>query len=65
MSGRVALRYMRETTILMYSLWSATSLFSSGFSDVVVLINVDTGLSSAMLNFFMRSFVLRLLDLDM
>jgi hypothetical protein len=57
MSGRVIVRYRREPIMLLYSLWSAASSFSSGSSDVVVLIGVDMGLSSAMLNFFIKSFV--------
>jgi hypothetical protein len=57
MSGRVAVRYRREPNMLMYSLWLVASLFSSISSDVAVLIGVDTGLSSDMLNFFIRSFV--------
>jgi hypothetical protein len=57
MSGHVALRYRREPIMLLYSLWSTSSPSSSGPSDVAVLIGVDTGLSFAMLNFFIRSFV--------
>jgi hypothetical protein len=43
--------------MLLYSRWSAALPFSSGSSDVNVLIDVDTGLSSTMLNFFILSFV--------
>jgi hypothetical protein len=57
MSGHVAVRYRREPIILLYSLWSTISPSSSGQNDVAVLIRVDTGLSSTMLNFFIRSFV--------
>jgi hypothetical protein len=57
MFGRVAVTYRRELIILMYSLWSMTLPFSSGCSVVAVLIEVDTGLSSAMLNFFIKSFM--------
>jgi hypothetical protein len=51
------MRYKRELIMLLYSHWSRASPFSSGTSDVVMLIGVDMGLSSAMLNFFIRSFV--------
>jgi hypothetical protein len=57
MSGRVAVRYRREPIMLLYSLWSAASPFSSGSSDVAMLIGIDTDLSSAILNFFIRFFV--------
>jgi hypothetical protein len=43
--------------MLMYSLWCTASPYSSGPSEATELIEVDTGLSSAMLNFFIRSFV--------
>jgi hypothetical protein len=56
MSGRVAVRYRREP-IMLYSLWSIASPSSSGPREEAELIRVDTGLSSAMLNFFIRSFV--------
>jgi hypothetical protein len=36
--------------MLLYSLWSTTSPFSSGSSKVAMLIRVDTGLNSSMLN---------------
>jgi hypothetical protein len=57
MSDRVIVGYRREPIMLLYSLWSAASPFTSGSNDVVVLIGVDSGLSSAILNFFIRSFV--------
>jgi hypothetical protein len=57
MSGRVTVRYRREPIMLMYSLWSTASPSSSGPREAVELIGVDIGLSSAMLNFFIRSFV--------
>jgi hypothetical protein len=57
MSDRVAVRYMREPIMLLYSLWSTTSPSSSEPSEVAELIGVDRGLSLAMLNFFIRSFV--------
>jgi hypothetical protein len=57
MSGRVVVRYMREPIMLLYSLCSIASPSSSGPIYIAVLIEVDIGLSSAMLNFFIRSFV--------
>jgi hypothetical protein len=57
MSGRVTVRYRREPIMLLYSLWSAASLFSSGSSYIAVLIGVDTGLSSVVLKFFIRFFM--------
>jgi hypothetical protein len=57
MSGRVAVRYKREPIMLLYSLWSKALPSSSGPSEAAELIRVDTDLSSAMLNFFIRSFV--------
>jgi hypothetical protein len=57
MSDRVAVRYRREPIMLMYSLWYIASSSSSRPSEAAELIGVDTGLSSAMLNFFIRSFV--------
>jgi hypothetical protein len=57
MSGRFTVRYRREPIMLMYSLSSIASQSSSGPSDMAVLIGVDMGLSSTMLNFFIRSFV--------
>jgi hypothetical protein len=47
MSDRVAMRYRRESIMLLYSLWSIVSSFSSGSNVVPVLIGVDTGLTSA------------------
>jgi hypothetical protein len=57
MPGRVTVRYRSEPIMLLYSLWSIASPFSSGSSAVAVLIDVNIGLSSAMLSFFIRSFV--------
>jgi hypothetical protein len=57
MSVRVTVRYKSEPFMLMYSLWSTVSPSSSGPSVVVILIGVDMGLSSAMLNLFIRYFV--------
>jgi hypothetical protein len=57
MTDRVVVRYKRETIILLYSLCSIASPFSFKSNVVAVLIGVDTGLSSAMFNFFIKSFV--------
>jgi hypothetical protein len=57
MPDLVTVRYKREPIMLLYSLYSTASPSSSRPSDVAVLIRVDTGLSSVMLNFFIRSFV--------
>jgi hypothetical protein len=57
MFGHVAVRYKRESIMLMYSLWSTTSPYSSGSNAIAVFIGVDTGLSLAILNFFIKSFV--------
>jgi hypothetical protein len=57
MSGCVAVRYRREPIMLLYSLWSTVSPFFFKSSAVHVLNGVDTDLSSAMLNFFIRFFV--------
>jgi hypothetical protein len=50
-------RYRRDLIMLMYSLWSTALPFSAGSYAAIALIRVDTGLSSAMLNFFVTSFV--------
>jgi hypothetical protein len=42
MSGRVAVRYRREPIMLMYSLWSTASPSSSGSSEAMELIGIDT-----------------------
>jgi hypothetical protein len=57
MPDRVVVRYRRELIMLLYSLWSMTEPFSSGSNAATVLIGVDTGLSSAMLNFFIKYFM--------
>jgi hypothetical protein len=56
MSGCVAVRYRRELIMLLYSLWSMVKPFSSRCGTASMLIIVYTGLSSAMLNFFIKSF---------
>jgi hypothetical protein len=53
----VVVRYRREPILLMYSFWSMASPFSTRSSVVAVLIRVDMGLSSAMLNLFIKSFI--------
>jgi hypothetical protein len=57
MSDRVAVRYRREPIILLYSLWSTVLPSSSGPSNIAVVIRVGMSLSSAMMNFFIRSFI--------
>jgi hypothetical protein len=57
MFGHIAVSYRRELIKLLYSLWSIISPFLSGSSVVAVLIGVDRALSSAMLNFLIKSFV--------
>jgi hypothetical protein len=57
MFGHVAVRYRREPIMLLYSLWSTASPSSSGPSEAVELIGVDTGLSFTILNFFNKSFM--------
>jgi hypothetical protein len=57
MSNHVTVRYRRELIMLLYSLWSIALPSSFGPSDVAELIGVDTGLGSAILNFFIKSFV--------
>jgi hypothetical protein len=43
MSDCIAVRYRRESIMLLYSLWSTVSPFSSRSSEVVMLIGVDMG----------------------
>jgi hypothetical protein len=57
MSGLVAVKYKREPIMLRYSFWSMASLSSSASSIVVVLIGVDSGFESSILNFLRMSFV--------
>jgi hypothetical protein len=57
MSGLVAVKYKREPIMLRYSFWSRGSLSSSTSSAVVVLISVDKGFESSILNFLRMSFV--------
>jgi hypothetical protein len=57
MSGLVAVKYKREPIMLRYSFWSIGSPSSSSSSVVVILVGVDTGFESSILNFLSMSFV--------
>jgi hypothetical protein len=57
MSGLVAVKYKREPIMLQYSFWSTGSPSSSASSVVVILIGVDRGFESSILNFLRISFV--------
>jgi hypothetical protein len=57
MSGLIAVKYKREQIMLGYSFWSTGSPSSSASSAVVVLIAVDRGFQSSILNFLTMSFV--------
>jgi hypothetical protein len=57
MSGLVAIKYKREPIMLWYSFWSTGSPSSSASSTLVVLISVDRGFESSILNFLRMSFV--------
>jgi hypothetical protein len=57
MSGLVTVKYKREPIMLRYSFWSMGFLSSSASSVVVVLISVDRGFESSILNFLRMSFV--------
>jgi hypothetical protein len=57
MSGLVAVKYKREPIMLWYSFWSMGSPSSSTSSAVVVLIGVDRGFESSILNYLRMSFV--------
>jgi hypothetical protein len=56
MSVLVAVKYKRELIMLRYSFWSTGSP-SSSTSSAVVLINVDRGFQSSILNFLRMPFV--------
>jgi hypothetical protein len=56
MSDLVVVKYKREPIMLRYSFWSTGSLSSSVSSAVVVLISVDRGFVSSILNFLRMSF---------
>jgi hypothetical protein len=57
MFGLVAVKYKREPIMLQYSFWSTGSPTLSASSAVVVLIVVDRGFESSILNFLRLSFV--------
>jgi hypothetical protein len=57
MSSLVAVKYKRGAIMLRYSFWSTGSPSSSTSSTVVVLIGVDRGFESFILNFLRMSFV--------
>jgi hypothetical protein len=57
MFSLVAVKYKREPIMFRYSFWSTGSLSSSALSVVVVLIDVDRGFESSILNFLRISFV--------
>jgi hypothetical protein len=57
MSGLVAVKYKREPIMLWYSFWSTGSPSSFASSIVVILIGVDRGFKSSILNFLRMSFV--------
>jgi hypothetical protein len=57
MFGLVTVKYKREPIMLQYSFWSMRSPSSSAPSAVVVLIGVDGGFESSILNFLRMSFV--------
>jgi hypothetical protein len=57
MSGLFVVKYKREPIMLRYSLWSTSSPSSSASSAVVVLIRVDRGFKSSILNYLRMSFV--------
>jgi hypothetical protein len=57
MSGLDTVKYKRELIMLRYSFCSTGSPSSSASSVVVVLIGVDKGFESSILNFLIMSFV--------
>jgi hypothetical protein len=57
MSGLVTVKYKRESIMLQYSFWSMGSPSSFASSAVVILIDVDRGFESSILNFLRMSFV--------
>jgi hypothetical protein len=56
MSGLIAVKYKREPIMLRYSFWSTGSPSSSASSTIVVLIGVDRGFESSILNFLRMSY---------
>jgi hypothetical protein len=57
MFGLVAVKYKKEPTMLRNSFWSTCSPSSSASSAIVVLIGVDRGFESSILNLLRKSFV--------
>jgi hypothetical protein len=57
MSDLVVVKYKREPIMLWYSFCSTGSPSSSTLSVVVILIGVDRGFESSILNFLRMSFV--------
>jgi hypothetical protein len=57
MSSLVAVKYKRELIMLRYSFWSTGSPSSSALGAVVVIIGVDRGFESSILNFLRMSIV--------
>jgi hypothetical protein len=57
MSSLVTVKYKMESIMLWYSFWFKGSPSSSTSSVVVILIGVERGLESSILNFLMISFV--------
>jgi hypothetical protein len=57
MSDLVTVKYKREPIMLWYSFWSTGSPSSSALRVVVVLIGVDRGFESSILNLLRMSSV--------
>jgi hypothetical protein len=57
MSGLIAIKYKREPIMLRFSFWSTASPSSSTSSVVIVLIGIDRGFESSIMNFLRMSFV--------
>jgi hypothetical protein len=51
MFGLVTVKYRREPIMLQYSFWSTGSPSSSALSAAVILIGVNGGFESSILNF--------------
>jgi hypothetical protein len=57
MSGLVVVKYKKEPIMLWYFFWSTGYPSSSASSAVAVIISVDMGFESSILNFLRMSFV--------
>jgi hypothetical protein len=57
MSGLIAVKDKREPIMLRYSFWTTRTPSLSASSTIVVLISVDKGFESSILNFLRKSFV--------